>query len=55
MYVVASGALILAILRAAVYLGLAFGAVTVTWAPISQQLLLGKKLARLEEEQMLLH
>lgn len=34
MYVVASGALILAILRAAVYLGLAFGAVTVTWAPI---------------------
>ncbi|NWG38201.1 heavy metal translocating P-type ATPase [Nitrososphaera sp.] len=34
MYVAASGALVLAILRAAVYLGLAFGAVTVTWAPI---------------------
>ncbi len=34
MYVAASGALVLAILRAAVYLGLAFGAITVTWAPI---------------------
>lgn len=34
MYVAASGALILAILRAALYLGLAFGAVTVSWAPI---------------------
>jgi Cu+-exporting ATPase len=34
MYVAASGALILAILRAAVYLGLAFGAITVTWVPI---------------------
>jgi Cu+-exporting ATPase len=30
----ASGALILAILRGLVYLGLAFGAITVTWAPI---------------------
>lgn len=30
----ASGALILAILRGIVYLGLAFGAITVTWAPI---------------------
>jgi len=34
MYVAASGALILAILRGIVYLGLAFGAITVTWAPI---------------------
>jgi Cu+-exporting ATPase len=34
MYVAASGALILAILRGLVYLGLAFGAITVTWAPI---------------------
>ena len=34
MYVAATGALILAILRGAVYLGLAFGAVGVTWAPI---------------------
>ncbi len=34
MYVAVSGALVLAILRASVYLGLAFGAVTVTWAPI---------------------
>lgn len=34
MYVAASGALILAIMRAIVYLGLAFGAITVTWAPI---------------------
>jgi len=33
MYVAASGALILAIMRGALYLGLAFGAVTVTWAP----------------------
>lgn len=34
MYVAASGALVLAIMRAIVYLGLAFGAITVTWAPI---------------------
>lgn len=34
MYVAASGALVLAILRSMVYLGLAFGAITVTWAPI---------------------
>lgn len=34
MYIAASGALVLAILRGALYLGLAFGAVTVTWAPI---------------------
>jgi Cu+-exporting ATPase len=34
MYVAASGALVLAIMRAMVYLGLAFGAITVTWAPI---------------------
>jgi P-type Cu+ transporter len=34
MYVAVSGALVLAILRGAVYLGLAFGAITVTWAPI---------------------
>lgn len=34
MYVAASGALVLAIMRAFVYLGLAFGAITVTWAPI---------------------
>lgn len=34
MYVAVSGALILAIMRGALYLGLAFGAVTVTWAPI---------------------
>jgi len=34
MYVAATGALILAILRGAVYLGLAFGAVAVTWVPI---------------------
>lgn len=34
MYVAASGALALAIVRAMVYLGLAFGAITVTWAPI---------------------
>jgi len=33
MYVAASGALILAIMRGALYLGLAFGAVAVTWAP----------------------
>jgi Cu+-exporting ATPase len=33
MYVAASGALILAIMRGALYLGLAFGAVTITWAP----------------------
>jgi Cu+-exporting ATPase len=33
MYVAASGALILAIMRGALYLGLAFGAITVTWAP----------------------
>jgi Cu+-exporting ATPase len=33
MYVAASGALVLAIMRAALYLGLAFGAVAVTWAP----------------------
>lgn len=36
MYVAASGALVLAILRAALYLGLAFGAVAVTWVPIPQ-------------------
>ncbi len=36
MYVAAAGALVLAILRGAVYLGLAFGAVTVTWVPIPQ-------------------
>ena len=34
MYVAATGALILAIIRGALYLGLAFGAVTITWAPI---------------------
>ena len=34
MYLAASGALVLAILRGAIYLGLAFGAITVTWAPI---------------------
>ena len=34
MYVAATGALILAIIRGALYLGLAFGAVAVTWAPI---------------------
>ena len=34
MYVAASGALVLAILRAGLYLGLAVGAVTVTWVPI---------------------
>jgi len=34
MYVAVSGALVLAIMRAGVYLGLAFGAVAVTWAPI---------------------
>src|SRR3989337_1624213 len=34
MYVAVSGALVLAIMRAALYLGLAFGASTVTWAPI---------------------
>lgn len=34
MYVAVSGALALAVLRAALYLGLAFGAVAVTWAPI---------------------
>lgn len=36
MYVAASGALVLAILRGALYLGLAFGAVAVTWVPIPQ-------------------
>lgn len=36
MYVAASGALVLAILRAGLYLGLAFGAVAVTWVPIPQ-------------------
>ena len=34
MYVAVSGALALAILRAAAYLALAFGAIAVTWAPI---------------------
>jgi Cu+-exporting ATPase len=34
MYVAVSGALALAIMRAGLYLGLAFGAVAVTWAPI---------------------
>lgn len=34
MYIAASGALVLAIMRAIVYLGLAFGAITITWAPI---------------------
>jgi Cu+-exporting ATPase len=34
MYVAATGALVLAILRGAVYIGLAMGALTVTWAPI---------------------
>ena len=34
MYVAISGVMVLAILRAAAYLGLAFGAVLVTWAPI---------------------
>src|SRR3989304_5794535 len=34
MYVAVSGALVLAVLRASAYLGLAFGAVAVTWAPI---------------------
>ena len=36
MYIAASGALVLAILRGALYLGLAFGAVAVTWVPIPQ-------------------
>lgn len=36
MYVAVSGALALAILRAAAYLALAFGAIAVTWAPIPQ-------------------
>lgn len=36
MYVAASGALVLAILRGGLYLGLAFGAITVTWVPIPQ-------------------
>lgn len=36
MYVAAGGALVLAILRGALYLGLAFGAVAVTWIPIPQ-------------------
>ena len=36
MYVAASGALAIAILRGALYLGLAFGAVAVTWAPFPQ-------------------
>jgi Cu+-exporting ATPase len=34
MYVAVSGALLLAIMRAGLYLGLAFGAVAVTWVPI---------------------
>ncbi len=34
MYVAVSGALLLAIMRVGVYLGLAFGAVAVTWVPI---------------------
>ena len=34
MYIAATGALILAIIRGALYLGLAFGAVAITWAPI---------------------
>jgi len=34
MYIAVSGALILAIMRASLYLGLAFGAVAVTWVPI---------------------
>jgi len=34
MYIAASGALALAVMRAIVYLGLAFGAITITWAPI---------------------
>ena len=34
MYVAVTGALILAIIRGALYLGLAFGAVAITWAPI---------------------
>ena len=34
MYVAVSGALALAVLRAAAYLALAFGAIAVTWAPI---------------------
>src|SRR5574341_2185194 len=36
MYVAASGALVLAILRGALYLGLAFGAIAVTWVPFPQ-------------------
>lgn len=36
MYVAASGALVLAIIRGALYLGLAIGAVAVTWAPFPQ-------------------
>ncbi len=35
MYVAVSGALVLAIMRASLYLGLAFGAVAVTWIPIT--------------------
>jgi P-type Cu+ transporter len=34
MYLAASGVLILAIIRGALYLGLAFGAIAITWAPI---------------------
>jgi P-type Cu+ transporter len=36
MYVAASGALAIAILRGALYLGLAFGAVAITWVPFPQ-------------------
>lgn len=36
MYVAASGALILAIIRAAVYLGVAAGAIAVTWVPFPE-------------------
>jgi Cu+-exporting ATPase len=34
MYVAVSGALLLAIMRASLYLGLAFGAVAITWVPV---------------------
>lgn len=36
MYVAASGALVLAILRGGLYLGLAFGAIAITWVPFPQ-------------------
>jgi P-type Cu+ transporter len=54
MYVAASGALVLAILHGIVYLGLAFGAITVTCAPIPNILYLtcGLLLFIIEREKM---